>query len=260
MARAQRRHWRFTLVDITSSLWTDFLGQIREAKNQLGAPETLWYRGHPNSKFYLLASLLRYKNGLDKEQQLFGDFKRFSDRILRRKESDWETLFDMQHYGVPTRLLDWSETFGVALFFAATYNQSHHPSADAAIYLLDPIALNRLSGISSIYHVPRDEAKFDYRKIYWDHNPFAPIAPIAIEPLFSNDRMLAQRGMFTVHHDKIDPLEDAFPTAIKKVVIPNALIPACLEFLELSNLNMFSVFPDLAGLADYLANTSGLER
>jgi len=166
----------------------------------------------------------------------------------------------MQHYGVPTRLLDWSETFGVALFFAATYNQSHHPTQDAAIYLLDPLALNRISGIAEIYHVPRDEAKFNYRQLYWEHTPFAASAPIAIEPIFSNDRMLAQRGMFTVHHDRIDPLESDFPNAIKKVTIPNALIAACLEFLDLSNLNMFSVFPDLAGLSGYLASTSGLQR
>jgi hypothetical protein len=251
---------RIALADITSPMWTEFLGSVREAKKELGNPEILWYRGHPNSKFYLLASLLRYTNGLDKERQLFRDFKKFSDRILKRKESDWETLFDMQHFGVPTRLLDWSETFGVALFFAATYNQSHHPTQDAAIYLLNPLVLNRLSGISDVYHVPRDEAKFDYTKIYWDHNPFSPMAPIAIEPIFSNDRMLAQRGMFTVHHDEVDPLEDAFPSAIKKVVIPNALIPACLEFLDLSNLNMFSVFPDLAGLSGYLTDASGLKR
>jgi hypothetical protein len=219
----------------------------------------LWYRGHPNARFYLLASLLRYKNGLDREQVLFTNFKKFSDRILKRRNSEWETLFEMQHFGVPTRLLDWSETFGVALFFAATYNQSHHPDQDAAVYLLDPQALNRISGMSQVFRVPEDEAKFSYTRIYWEHTPFAATAPIAIEPIFLNDRMLAQRGMFTVHHDKIAPIEDAFPRAIKKVIMPNAAIPAALEFLALSNLNMFSVFPDLAGLSGYLTSTAGLE-
>jgi len=244
---------------ITSPAWTDFLESIKQAKADLGSPEVLWYRGHPNSKFYLLATLLRYKNGIDKEKHLFTSFKKFSDRILKRRDSDWETLFEMQHYGVPTRLLDWSETFGIALFFAATYNQSHHPDQDAAVYLLDPIALNKLSGINQIFRVPQDESKFSYTKIYWEHTPFAANAPIAIEPIFINDRMLAQRGMFTVHHDKIDPIEDTFPTAIKKVILPNAVIPAAMEFLELSNLNIFSVFPDLAGISGYLKSTSGLE-
>jgi hypothetical protein len=102
--------------------------------------------------------------------------------------------------------------------------------------------------------------KFGYTKIYLEHSPFSATAPIAIEPIFINDRMLAQRGMFTVHHDKIDPIENAFPMAIKKVILPSDVIPAAIEFLELSNLNIFSVFPDLAGLSGYLASTSGLKR
>jgi hypothetical protein len=146
------------MTGITSAGWTNFLTSIQQAKTALGNPEILWYRGHPNSDFFLLASLLRYKNGLEKEEHLFNSFKKFSDRILKRRDSEWETLFEMQHYGVPTRLLDWSETFGVALFFAATYNQSHHPDKDAAVYLLDPLALNRLSGQSQIFRVPQDEA------------------------------------------------------------------------------------------------------
>ena len=248
------------MSDITSMEWIEFLQAVQQAKAELGNPEVLWYRGHANSKFYLVASLLRYTNGLDKEKQLFTDFRKFSDRILKRRDSEWETLFEMQHFGVPTRLLDWSETFGIALFFAASYNQSHHPGQDAAIYLLNPLALNRISGIRQIFVVPRDENEFGYTKIYWEHSPFAATAPVAIEPIFINDRMLAQRGMFTVHHDNIDPIEDVFPKAIKKVILPATVIPAALEFLELSNLNMFSVFPDLAGLSNYLTSTSGLER
>jgi FRG domain len=247
-----------TEVGITSPEWGRFLEAIKESKAALGNPEILWYRGHPTSEFYLLASLLRYENGIQKEKLLFDSFRKFSDRILKRRDSEWETLFEMQHYGVPTRLLDWSETFGIALFFATTYNQSRHSDQDAAIYLLDPLALNRISGIHQIFRVPQDETKFSYTKIYWDHTPFAATAPIAIEPIFLNDRMLAQRGMFTVHHDKVDPIERVFPQAIRKVTLPNSTIPAAAEFLELSNVTIFSVFPDLAGLSDYLKSTTGL--
>lgn len=243
---------------MTSAAWTEFLLKIKAAKTALGDPEILWYRGHPNSEFYLLANLLRYKNGLEKERHLFNSFQKFADRILKRRDSEWETLFEMQHYGVPTRLLDWTETFGIALFFAAHYNQSHHPDKDAAVYLLSPIALNKISGINKVYRVPKDESRFGYTKIYWEQDPFAATAPIAIEPIFINDRMLAQRGMFTVHHDRIEPIEEQFPNAIKKVLLPNAVIPSALEFLDLSNITRYSVFPDLAGISGYLKGTSGL--
>ena len=75
---------------ITSELWTTFLESIKQARASLGNPEVLWYRGHPNSSFYLLASLLRFKNGLSKERQLFTSFKKFSDRILKRRDSEWD--------------------------------------------------------------------------------------------------------------------------------------------------------------------------
>ena len=84
------------------------------------------------------------------------------------------------------------------------------------------------------------------------------LAPIAIEPIFINDRMLAQRGMFTVHHDDIKPLETEFPQAVQKVVIPSSLVDAALDFLKLTNINEYSVFPDLAGIAGYLKRESGL--
>lgn len=246
---------------ITSPEWTKFLESIKDAKADLGNPEILWYRGHANSNHYLLANLLRYENGLEKEQQLFSSFKKFSDRILKRRNSEWETLFEMQHYGIPTRLLDWSETFGIALFFAAHYNQIQHSGNDAAIYLLDPIALNQISGIKQIQKLPEDEDKFSYAKIYLQKTPFAAKAPIAIEPIFINDRMLAQRGVFTVHHDDfLPPIENAFPKAIKKILLSCEVILAAIEFLELSNLNMYTVFPDIAGLSGYLTSSSGLKE
>ena len=203
---------------------------------------------------------MRAPHGLEKEKFLFNSFQKFSKRIFQERESEWETLFEMQHYGIPTRLIDWSETFGIALFFAAYYQKSDDGLKDAAIYLLNPNTLNQISGVPQVYRLPKDEKNFSYTGIYWDHRPFAPVAPIAIEPNFINDRMLAQRGMFTVHSDSSEPIEMRFPQAIKKVVLPHAVIPAALEFLGLANITSFSVFPDLAGIARFLIRSAGFDR
>ena len=111
---------------VTSVEWSAFLGAVKAANTALGDSKVVWYRGHPDIDHYLLASLLRYKNGLDKEQYLFESFQKFSDRIFKRRASDWETLFEMQHYGVPTRLLDWTESFGVALWGIAFHAAKAH--------------------------------------------------------------------------------------------------------------------------------------
>lgn len=242
---------------LASQPWIDFLLNIRNAQSELGDPEIIWFRGHGNEKYYLLPSLLRYKNGLDKEQYLFHKFRRFSEKVFPHKESEWETLFDMQHYGLPTRLLDWTETFGIALYFAA-YNHNGLKGDHAAIYLLDPLKLNRESSLSRIFKIPYEEGDFSYSKIYWEGKPFKAPAPIAIEPIFRNDRILAQRGMFTVHHDNLEAIENKFPKAVKKVTLSYDAIPAAQEFLKLANINEFSVYPDLAGIANFLKKESGL--
>ncbi|MDF7822255.1 FRG domain-containing protein [Runella sp. MFBS21] len=244
---------------LTLPAWTDFLLNIRQAQHELGNPDTIWFRGHGNVNHYLLPSLLRFKNGLDKEQEIFYKFRRFADKIFVNKESEWETLFDMQHYGIPTRLLDWTETLGIALYFAAYNNQIYKVHGNAAVYLLNPIKLNTKSGINKIYRLPYEENKYSYSKIYWEKTPMKANAPIAIEPIFRNDRILAQRGMFTVHHDDIAPIEDVFPDSIKKVILPGDAIESVQEFLKIANIDEFSVFPDLSGVAGFMNKTSGLE-
>ena len=250
-----------------SKPWNDFLISVQKAKRELGNPEIIWYRGHWNYDYYLLPSLLRYSNGVDKEQKLFHSFRRFADKVFKSRENDWETLFDMQHYNIPTRLLDWTESFGIALYFAIYYNNLRKSKVDAAIYLLDPLKLNQCSGIKEIRKVPQQKSdssqqvdRFSYTSIYWKHDPFCALAPIAIEPtIFKNDRIVAQRGTFTVHPDSIEPIEGKYSHAIKKVRIENSAIEAGIEFLELANLNEYTVFPDLSGLAEHLKNTSDLK-
>jgi len=246
------------MLGITSKEWADFLESVKIAKNEISAGDTVWYRGQNNYNYYLLPSLLRYENGIDKETYLFKSFQKFGERIFERRKSEWETLFEMQHYGIPTRLLDWSETFGISLFFAAFYNNSSNLEEDAAIYLLNPTRLNGYSGKNKVYAIPRDENEYSYSNIYWKNIPFAPNAPISIEPIFINSRMLAQRGMFTVHDNSIEPIEIRFPNAIRKLKLPKTLIPAALEFLDLSNINEFTVYPDMGGIADFLRKSSGL--
>ena len=54
----------------------------------------------------------------------------------------WLTL--MQHYGLPTRLLDWSESPLVALYFALSSDED--AKADAAVWVLNPMKLNKKVG------------------------------------------------------------------------------------------------------------------
>ena len=53
-----------------------------------------------------------------------------------------ETLANMQHYGLPTNLLDWSENALSALFFALSDEKCENTTQDACVYLLNPAKMN----------------------------------------------------------------------------------------------------------------------
>ena len=163
------------------SNWYEFLEGVRQARKDLGDPEIVWYRGHSSGDWKLTPGLHRLTVGLENEQELFEDFHRLSLLMSKEWENDWETLFDMQHYGVPTRLLDWTETLGVAIAFAVLDHHSSH--GDLAIYVLDPIKLNEKSGVHEIKDIPNE--RFEDKSIYWHNDPFAAIYPISIASICS---------------------------------------------------------------------------
>lgn len=232
--------------DRSLSSWGKFLEDIRLARRELNNPEVVWYRGHWRSDYPLLPSLLRLPPELRKEQWLFDKYRQAAAHLRLERASDWETLFDMQHYGIPTRLLDWTETLGVAVFFALGTSPS-----EAAVYVLDPEALN-LHGTGSRAIRQVGDTAFGYRSVYWEKRPFAPRLPIAMEPPFQNERIFAQRGVFTVHGDDVRGLEEQYPECLRKIVLPVEARAAAFEFLAFSSLNQLSIFPDIVGIARYL--------
>lgn len=234
--------------------WSEFLNDIRTAEDHLGNPGAVWYRGVNDEEYRLCPSLLRRANGLEKEEELFNKYRLLSNVVHEERRSDWQYLFDMQHYRIPTRLLDWTEVLGIAVFFALLGSND----GDAAVYVLDPLALNLRSTKHDIPSVYKDES-FDYQTIYWHHKPVPPVFPIAIQAPAQNSRILAQRGKFTVHGTDRRAIDEQFPELVKKVRLPLSLKDSAMEFLRLAGINEFSVFPDVVGLAPFLEAIVGIE-
>ena len=229
--------------------WAEFLDQIRTARQVLSNPPIVWYRGQTKDSYSLVPSLFRYPRGIDKEQVLFNEYERSASHLQSVKKNDWEMLNDMQHYGIPTRLLDWTDVLGIAIAFALY--DSGADDFDSAIYVLDPIALNTLSGLKDIKRAPND-ADFAYKAVYWHGRPFYPNFPIAIDGTLHNDRLRAQNGSFTVQGRVTDPLDLQAPSVIRKVVLSAEVKPEAREFLEHANLNPFSIYPDIVGMARHI--------
>ncbi len=232
------------------SAWTDFLDKVRVAEHELGSPREPWYRGHTNHTWNLIPSLPRERDWETKEKELFFEFSRTASRLFEKRTSDWETLFDMQHYWIPTRLLDWTTVMGVAIAFIL--HGDYTDSEDSALFVLDPLALNRLSGRDDVISVPEDKS-FEYKTIYWERRPVQIERPLAIRPSQQiSERLRAQKGTFTVFGNDKAGFELSATNCFRKVVLPAAAKADAREFLRWANLDEYTIYPDIVGMAYHI--------
>lgn len=229
--------------------WPGFLDCVRKAREDLGNPSLVWYRGMSRADFKLLPSIARHPKGLAKEQDIFNEYQRSAARLTDKRNNDWELLFDMQHYGLPTRLLDWTDVLGVAIAFAL-YDELDD-AHDSSIHVLDPLRLNAMSGANEIRR-PTHDLTFDYKSIYWHGRPFNAVNPIAIDGPLQNGRMVAQQGAFTVHGSNLDFFETSGRECVRKIIIKPSAKQGAREFLEHANLNAFTIYPDIVGMARHI--------
>src|SRR5262245_15735047 len=117
---------RSSVLEIECDGWDDLRRGVDEIRPNLDVRdgEFLWFRGSQDSRYSLSPSLMRDTDGLSRddhdgiEQNLFFEFQARAAELRARGLSDWEYLFFGRHYGLPTRVLDWTDTSGIALYFA----------------------------------------------------------------------------------------------------------------------------------------------
>ena len=235
-----------------------------------------WYRGERDLTWKLKSTLHRHTDRLteglaepwneaeriqhlrDEYKTLYRKFQTEAWPLLEAHErSDWGVVFTMQHFSLPTRLLDWSESFACAVFFAQLRRK---PEDAASIWVLDPHHLNELgcgrSGVVALHEDASDPADPDTMRWHPKRMPPAePLQTIAVSPIYTNTRMVQQRARFTQMGDSFLPLDEQFDGALvqqdrlRRIVLPPETFAAAEAFLSAAGLNAFSFFPDLQGLA-----------
>ncbi len=231
--------------------YKEFTEVITAKRNEL-SDGILWYRGQSDSKYSLIPSLLRFENGLEQEENLIKSFKNITNSYVENK-TDWHILFDMQHYGIPTRLLDWSGSLGVAIYFAIQ-DMSH----EASIFILSPEKINKKSiGRQEILEFDDYKSQKNY---IWQPSPPHSSSPavVAIHPPNANMRMLAQNARFTIHYNQEKSIESEFSKDIIKISFNDSFKDKLEEFLEDACINSFSIFPDFEGRARFLYQKANL--
>jgi hypothetical protein len=232
---------------------------------------TLWYRGARNVSHQLLPRLYRSPGDagdlLGVEQEMLAQFRSRSRPYLENDtNTDWGYLFIMQHYGVPTRLLDWSENAFLALYFALSLAAEKEFETDAAVWVLDPCAWNveTLPGMTA-----------PGKALHADSKSLANYAPdreltnmaagsVAMYAPYNNPRITAQRGVFTVFGCEKSSMDETFEQsnfdekALTRLRIPKDVLADLYGHLRMLGFRESMIYPDLAGLAIEVRTDQGL--
>lgn len=183
------------------------------------------------------------KNRGNREGICYFDFITKAGRLLPDTSRSWDVAFSMQHHGLPTRLLDWTENLATALHFAMK-----NAKTECCIWILDPFKLNSLSiGEALLYRA--EDLDGTYEDFFITNEKKLPGDVVAISPLRHHPRVFGQRSGFTVHHNLDKALDDFQPDALKKIEIPNTSFMGGKQFLRLAGVSEYSLFPDLDGLS-----------
>jgi hypothetical protein len=242
------------ILSLIKSTTVRAVGDISAAVASLADETHLrwWYRGLPATKYDLVPSGKR-RYSAKQEQYFYNEFYcRAGTRHPRRPDDSdvagWLSL--MQHYRLPTRLLDWSFSPLVAAYFAA--GGSVDSPEDACIWALAPSVLNESQGFSPVlYPLTANAVKplLEPAKKGLDTTDKV-IAAMAVE---TDARMQMQQGAFTVHASKtpLNRLKGAGKW-LRRYVIPADRVAALAAELRLLGFRADYLFPDLEALAQEL--------
>ena len=230
-----------------------------EQKSRKAHPLPLWFRGSTNKAHNLVPSLAREPFQLEQERALINVFKQNAVQFIdERPQSEWEWIFLARHHSVPTRLIDWTESPLIGLYFAthSLDEVGKNDKKDGSLWVLLPTKLNEEASIvlSDNRDLPifedDDEHLSNYlpTKLASEHvTRLTPAAGIAVR---HSRRMQAQRSVFAVTHRDQTPLESVGAGKhVGRYIIPSSCKRKIREQIDVLKIDRLNVFPELDNAA-----------
>lgn len=231
-----------------------------------------WFRGVASPEYLPVPGLVWRKARRVESALEHGFLTHYKSYITQNDLDSWEIYSLMQHHGLPTRLLDWTESALVALFFALSSDPEL--DSDRIVWVLNPFELNEKSLGDARLFCPSiikdaDSLKFNFEGQNIDINSYlppnlkpelkvlCPDTPIAINTPQHLRRVSTQKGCFTVHGHGDQSIDQYFEYgddffAIRIKAGNNSKRESMLTTLEAMGIDEAYIYQDLDSLCKKL--------
>jgi len=240
--------------------WTEQI--VWSCTDQDLALESPWFRGVASSDFKLTPSLYRSEVGkeITSDADLRAEFKRRGLPLVaeRPPRDDWEWYFLMQHYGAPTRLLDWTDSALVALYFAITSSGGDGAAATPAVWALNPWKWNEKVGMQFAGPLVSTLPEMSHYLGPPYEESQLPKYPVALDPTFIAQRMLVQHSHFTLHGCDFRGLDEMSELGLENMLFKLEIssrgdsLKILRQRVAQLGISETTIFPDLQGLGKEL--------
>lgn len=255
MAKINRKKTRVSWCKVLPNEITNLSSYLALLDFTLREKSSYWFRGHSSIEWELKPSALRHNDNVKVKSclEIHHEFRRLSiNKILKAPalSEEFAWLGIAQHYGLPTRFLDWTQNPAIALYFAINDNLD----SDGCVYLLNPFELNR-SAVKQdrILDGERDKALITkYLSLGPEVSKSKSLKTIAINPLYNSERISLQRGAFTLHGNKSFSLDDKQASSLVCIKIKKEYKKSLKGELARIGIDRMSIFPEIEHVGLYL--------
>lgn len=256
-----------------------FLNALERYK--AGTDEDVFFRGHDNRTHMLQPSVFRRPNHEANEHRMYMDLLATNPEEFAGDSTAFERLVRMQHYGLPTRLLDLSSNPLVGLYFAC----SNGHATDGEVIVLrvktesiryfDSPTVACMSNLARLSKVEKDTLDtslirtdfnelqaarklsklvgFERPQFQPDIDPLDLLKCLVVRPKLNNARIVAQSGAFVIC-GKVHEVKTSAEIRLGRIRVNKNKKDALLKSLELLNIGERAVYPAIEKTALFFKN------
>ena len=250
----------------------------------------LFFRGHSNTTYELKPNIYR-KSLICNEHIIFKELLLRCPQDFSHCKNTFDFLVKMQHYSLPTRLLDITANPLIALYFCVSSERNKNKDGEILVFKIpkneikyyDSDTVSLISNISkrpasfkvdTLLSIEKfnqlEDIKYLLPEIRAEKSYFLPVirpkdleSVVCVKPKLDNPRIIRQDGAFLLFGiDKEKSQCAKFPshylvTDQSKLIIDRDKKDILLKHLALLGITQATVYPEIEKVADYISKEYG---